>query len=339
MLRGCDAPRRHYSPAPFLLLRSLPLPRPLASPLVPHPSLPLRPPTHPLSPARLHSLPPRKVVEAWERAQAQTEMQLRPTALQARPRPQLMLCSSYFSVELHLLYAYSACIVALSPAGRPSLTMSASLQLQLPAAAASPPQLVDASTVKLYSFVMATRDLLHLRRCGLRAVAPLSAVRPPPASRLGLFRARSLDQGTGCSSSEEQIRRSHLDVQTALSLLFLLRSLTHTHTHTHHTSNVLHTHNLHPITTMASAAIARRSTIHNVMRHVAHHTACPCHACSTANGLADVNSAARALMSKGRARSYAKPVNEGSTEYAYEVSAANLRFGEGATVSGMGAGR
>ena len=43
-------------------------------------------------------------------------------------------------------------------------------------------------------------------------------------------------------------------------------------------------------------------------------------------------SAAKAIMTGGRARSYAKPANEGSTDYAFEVSAANLRYGEGVTV-------
>ena len=76
-------------------------------------------------------------------------------------------------------------------------------------------------------------------------------------------------------------------------------------------------------------------------------------------GAFDVSSAAKALMSGGRARTkmpsmpshaammsppsamqqfggargYATPVDAPTTDYAFEVSAANLRFGEGVTVS------
>lgn len=84
---------------------------------------------------------------------------------------------------------------------------------------------------------------------------------------------------------------------------------------------------------MASAAASRRSVVNGLMRAVNHGVACPCHGCQAVNGIADVTNAARALRSKGRARSYAVPANEGSTDYAFEVSAANLRFGSGVTVS------
>jgi len=83
---------------------------------------------------------------------------------------------------------------------------------------------------------------------------------------------------------------------------------------------------------MAASAASRRNVIHRLMQQVTHHTACPCHSCQAAGSAFDASNAARAIMSKGRARSYAKAVNEGSTDYAYEVSASNLRFGEGVTV-------
>ena len=95
------------------------------------------------------------------------------------------------------------------------------------------------------------------------------------------------------------------------------------------------------------AAAARRNVVSSLMRTVNHHTACPCHTCLSSRGVNDVANAARAIMSGGRARTsitsassshagtrgYATPVNAGSTDYAFEVSAANLRFGEGVTVS------
>jgi len=93
------------------------------------------------------------------------------------------------------------------------------------------------------------------------------------------------------------------------------------------------------------AAAARRNVVSSLMRTVNHHTACPCHTCLSSRGVNDVANAARAIMSGGRARTsitsaasshagtrgYATPVNAGSTDYAFEVSAANLRFGEGVT--------
>lgn len=85
--------------------------------------------------------------------------------------------------------------------------------------------------------------------------------------------------------------------------------------------------------TMASAAASRRSTVNGLMRAVNHGVTCPCHGCKAANGITDVVQAGRALLSKGRARSYAVPATETTTDYAFEVSAANLRFGSGVTVS------
>lgn len=69
----------------------------------------------------------------------------------------------------------------------------------------------------------------------------------------------------------------------------------------------------------------------------------------------DIAAAGRAIMSQGRARTrmappsmssmsmsppslargYATPVDVPNTDYAFEVSAANLRFGEGVTVSAV----
>ena len=84
---------------------------------------------------------------------------------------------------------------------------------------------------------------------------------------------------------------------------------------------------------MASVAASRRTAVNGLMRAVNHGVSCPCHGCAAANGITDVVQAGRALLSKGRARSYAVPATETTTEYAFEVSAANLRFGSGVTVS------
>lgn len=113
---------------------------------------------------------------------------------------------------------------------------------------------------------------------------------------------------------------------------------------------------------------ARRNVVNSLIRSMNHHSCCPCHTCKAASsGIAaahDVSSAARALMSSGRARTkmmpatrsfapassmqqqhqlgsargYATPVEmpvSSDKEYAFEVSAANLRFGEGVTVSAV----
>ncbi|KAK9900846.1 Dehydroquinate synthase-like protein [Cystobasidium minutum MCA 4210] len=82
---------------------------------------------------------------------------------------------------------------------------------------------------------------------------------------------------------------------------------------------------------MASAAASRRSTVNGLMRAVNHGVTCPCHGCRTANGITDVVQAGKALLSKGRARTYTVPATETTTDYAFEVSAANLRFGSGVT--------
>jgi hypothetical protein len=84
---------------------------------------------------------------------------------------------------------------------------------------------------------------------------------------------------------------------------------------------------------MASVAASRRSLVNGVMRTVSHGLACPCHGCAAVNGAADIVNASRAIRSGGKARSYAVPATETTTDYAFEVSAANLRFGSGVTVS------
>lgn len=78
---------------------------------------------------------------------------------------------------------------------------------------------------------------------------------------------------------------------------------------------------------------ARSSVIRNLMRRVSHGE-CPCHSCQTGRIAQDVVGAASAIRSNGRARqrSYAVPLDQSmSKEYAFELSASNLRFGEGVT--------
>ncbi|GAA5927360.1 hypothetical protein JCM10213_003450 [Rhodosporidiobolus nylandii] len=66
-----------------------------------------------------------------------------------------------------------------------------------------------------------------------------------------------------------------------------------------------------------------------------HRTHCGCPVCSAprGNSLADISQAAAAIRSGGRSRAYATPVNGGQPQgdYAFEVAASNLRFGEGVT--------
>ena len=89
-------------------------------------------------------------------------------------------------------------------------------------------------------------------------------------------------------------------------------------------------------------ALASRSAVQSLMR-ATHKTHCGCPVCSTVgHAPADIFAAANALRSGGRSkqaagtRSYATPVDLAQQkEYAFEVSASNLRFGEGVTrVSG-----
>lgn len=79
--------------------------------------------------------------------------------------------------------------------------------------------------------------------------------------------------------------------------------------------------------------VSSRSTVSALLRS-AHNSHCGCAACYGAvkNGVSDIANAALAIRSGGRARSYATPVDASQQkEYAFEVSAANLRFGEGVT--------
>ncbi|OAV94403.1 hypothetical protein PTTG_02215 [Puccinia triticina 1-1 BBBD Race 1] len=59
--------------------------------------------------------------------------------------------------------------------------------------------------------------------------------------------------------------------------------------------------------------------------------ACPCPAHQAPHSPTDIRSAARSILSAGRARSLASAPLASLTEYAFEVSAAQLRFGEGVT--------
>ncbi|KAL8280558.1 hypothetical protein RQP46_007206 [Phenoliferia psychrophenolica] len=87
---------------------------------------------------------------------------------------------------------------------------------------------------------------------------------------------------------------------------------------------------------MVRAPLASRSTVQALLK-ASHRTHCGCPVCSTVgHAPADIFAAANALRSGGRsrqpqgARSYATPVDQ-PKEYAFEVAASNLRFGEGVT--------
>ncbi|SPO46222.1 probable alcohol dehydrogenase [Moesziomyces antarcticus] len=82
---------------------------------------------------------------------------------------------------------------------------------------------------------------------------------------------------------------------------------------------------------------ASRSTIANLMR-LSHVAGCPCHGCSVARGGANLARAGLNMISKhnaqpgANARGYATPVdNLVQKEYAFELAASNVRFGEGVT--------
>ncbi|KAE8266041.1 hypothetical protein A4X09_0g6306 [Tilletia walkeri] len=90
---------------------------------------------------------------------------------------------------------------------------------------------------------------------------------------------------------------------------------------------------------MSRALPASRSTIHNLMRQ-AHSPVCPCHGCSTLRtGLssgamrAGLNMVQSHNSSIGAsARGYAQPVDAGlQREYAFELAASSIRYGEGVT--------
>ncbi|KAH9458082.1 hypothetical protein MJO29_005202 [Puccinia striiformis f. sp. tritici] len=61
-----------------------------------------------------------------------------------------------------------------------------------------------------------------------------------------------------------------------------------------------------------------------------HGCACPAHQ-TQQHSTTDIRSAARSILSGGKARSFVAPPIDSLTEYAFEVSAAQLRFGEGVT--------
>ncbi|EPQ28439.1 uncharacterized protein PFL1_04265 [Pseudozyma flocculosa PF-1] len=82
---------------------------------------------------------------------------------------------------------------------------------------------------------------------------------------------------------------------------------------------------------------ASRSSILNLMR-MSHAAGCPCHGCSTARGGLNMARAGLNMISKhgqqsgATARGYATPVDDAlQKEYAFELAASNVRFGEGVT--------
>ncbi|KAM0751574.1 putative alcohol dehydrogenase [Meredithblackwellia eburnea MCA 4105] len=85
---------------------------------------------------------------------------------------------------------------------------------------------------------------------------------------------------------------------------------------------------------MPRPPVASRSTVQSLLR-ATHRTHCGCPICaSPLTAPQDILAAANAIRSGGRSkqlnRSYATPVDV-PTEYAFEVAASNLRFGEGVT--------
>ncbi|GAA6001820.1 hydroxyacid-oxoacid transhydrogenase [Rhodotorula paludigena] len=90
---------------------------------------------------------------------------------------------------------------------------------------------------------------------------------------------------------------------------------------------------------MPPRPVASRATVSRLMQSL-HKTHCGCPMCSNAAKLAqsaptDILNAANALRTGGRSRvlsrGYATPVDTPQGDYAFEVAASNLRFGEGVT--------
>jgi hydroxyacid-oxoacid transhydrogenase len=73
------------------------------------------------------------------------------------------------------------------------------------------------------------------------------------------------------------------------------------------------------------AHVASRSTISRLI-NASQRSSCPCHGCSAANG--NSHGQVQALT---QLRRFASPVNAVEKEYAFEVAASNLRFGDGVT--------
>ncbi|KAF8450713.1 alcohol dehydrogenase [Boletus edulis BED1] len=69
--------------------------------------------------------------------------------------------------------------------------------------------------------------------------------------------------------------------------------------------------------------MASRSAIHRLINLAAQHPACPCHRCSS--------NVPPPLAAINQLRHFATPVHTVQKEYAFEVAASNLRFGEGVT--------
>jgi hydroxyacid-oxoacid transhydrogenase len=71
----------------------------------------------------------------------------------------------------------------------------------------------------------------------------------------------------------------------------------------------------------------------NRLLRLAQQSHCPCHSCAAGHTAHDVAKLANVLRTGGQARHYATPVDTPATQgdYAFEVAASNLRFGEGVT--------
>ncbi|GAA6033319.1 hypothetical protein JCM8097_006690 [Rhodosporidiobolus ruineniae] len=85
---------------------------------------------------------------------------------------------------------------------------------------------------------------------------------------------------------------------------------------------------------MPRIPLASRESVSRLMQGL-HRTHCGCPVCAAVHSPLDIAHAANALRSGGRSkvtqRSYASPVSQPQGDYAFEVAASNLRFGEGVT--------